>query len=216
MFSAAAVEQDTVGHPGGVFRRQYWVLPNLQGLFIKWMVATSAVIATTASWVLLLLVWGPMHKHFVWAGQGIDADTFFIQMMGRVLATTGLLVLLFGGLSFLLGLFVSHRVAGPLHRLGRVAGDAAAGRYGERVMLRERDYIHGFADKFNTMLRHFEERHTAHRRAICAIEDELIALTDEVRAGNMAPDDVERRVRASLDAVRGSCANEGGQGDGAG
>jgi len=197
--------EGVVGHAGesrSVGRRRYWIMPKVQGRFIAWMVVSSAVIATAVTWVVLLLVWAPLQNKVAWLESGVDADVFFAQTMARVFLTTGLMIAFFGALSFLLGLLISHRVAGPLFRLGRAAGRASDAKYSERVTLRERDYIHDFARKFNRMMERFEEEHTAHEEALAGVETQLAAIAEDLRSGRAADDEIRRRIETGLDILR--------------
>ena len=204
----------SAGEGRSVPRRRYWVLPKVQGRFIGWMVVSSAVIATVAAWVVLLLVWGPLRNRIAWAESNVNADVFFAETMGRVFLTTALMILFFGALSFLLGLVISHRVAGPLFRLSRAAGRATDVKYRERVKLRERDYIHDFAEKFNQMMQRFEKEHTAHREALGGVEVQLAAVAEELGSGRMADEEVRRCIETSLDILRGVSSREDSEGSG--
>ena len=185
-------------------RRRYWVMPEVQGRFIAWMVVSSAVIATVVAWVVLLLVWAPLRNQIAWAESNVDADVFFAQTMVRVLLTTLLMIVFFGALSFLLGLFISHRVAGPLYRLGRVAGRAAEVKYSERVKLRERDYIHDFAEKFNRMMQDFEKEYVTHQEAMGAVEAQLAAIAEELGSSRITAEEAQQRIEGSLGMLRGA------------
>ena len=190
------------GEAGSVGRRRYWIMPQVQGRFIAWMVVSSAVIATTVAWVVLLLVWTPLHNKVAWLESGVDADVFFAQTMGRVFVTTALMIVFFGALSFLLGLLITHRVAGPLFRLGRAAGRASDAKYSERVTLRQRDYIHDFARKFNRMMERFEEEHTAHQEALAGAETQLAALAEDLLSDEAVDEEIRRRIEKGLDILR--------------
>ena len=203
MFTASI--EGVAGHSGEArsrARRRYWIMPQVQGRFIAWMVVSSAVIATAVAWIVLLLVWAPLHNKVAWLESGVDADVFFAQTMGRVFLTTALMIVFFGALSFLLGLLISHRVAGPLFRLGRAAGRASDAKYGERVTLRERDYIHDFARKFNRMMERFEEEHVAHQEALAGVETQLAAIAEDLRSGQAADEEIRQRIETGLDILR--------------
>jgi len=182
-------------------RHQYWPLPALQWRFIAWLVATSTVMATTAAWAVLLVVWSPLSRRFVWAGGGPPQDLFG-QLCGRVLLTTAVLVAVFGLISLLSGLVLSHRVAGPLYRLGRVAERVAKGGRGERVELRRADYIHDFAEQFNAMLDSLEGRLVAQRRTLTILEDLLNDLERIARSGQLTRNRLRARLQEALELIR--------------
>jgi len=203
MTMATVAEQDAAA--SGVTRcarRRYWVLPKLQGRFIAWLVASSAVIATTVAWAVLLVVWAPLQHKLVWAGTGIEPGAFFLNLSLRVFATTGLLIMIFWLVSFLTGLVISHRIAGPLHRLGLLAEEATRGRYNGRVRLRRYDYVHDFAEQFNAMLEHFDERDRSHRRSLSRVRNELSKLESAAARGQVSPADLEKKLGETLRVFR--------------
>ena len=195
---AETCESDRTG------RKRYWIAPEIQGRLIGWLVATSAVTATTVAWLILLLVWGPLSNQLVWAGTDLDPQAFFLHTSLRVLATTGLLVVVFGLVSFFTGLVISHRIAGPLHRMGKVAGEAAKGRYGERIWLRRGDYLHEFAEEFNTMLEEVSKREKAHRRVLSILCDQLTELENAAECGPMGSGELAGRIRESVRTIHGA------------
>ncbi len=183
-------------------RKQYWPLPKLQRRFICWLVATSTVISTTAAWAVLLVIWSPLSRRFVWANGGPGQYDLFAQMCARVLLTTAILVVVFGVIGFVSGLIMSHRVAGPLYRLGQVAERVIRGGRGERVELRRGDYIHDFTAQFNTMLDSLEGRIVAQRRALTILEDLLSDLEKAAGSGRLTRGKLEGRLRDALELVR--------------
>jgi len=125
-------------------RKRYWILPGLQMRMILWGVAVTALMATVAAWVVLLVVWPSFGSRFVWTSSGPNMDELFRDACMRVFLTTGLLVLIFGVIAFVTGLFVSHKIAGPVYRVRQVARRIAQGQPGQRVVLRRRDYMLDF------------------------------------------------------------------------
>jgi hypothetical protein len=164
-------------------RRQLWIMPGIQGRFVFWLVAGSATVATTVAWAVLLAVWSPLGSRLVWAGMETSADGLFMDATMRVLATTLTMIVIFGLVAFFAGVLISHRVAGPLYRIGMTSTQIADGHYCERVALRRGDYLHEVAGQFNHMLDCVEARFRAQQRAIAQAQRRLsdleIALSDE-------------------------------------
>jgi len=182
-------------------RKRYWILPGLQMRMILWGVAVTALMATVAAWVVLLVVWPSFGSRFVWTSSGPNMDELFRDACMRVFLTTGLLVLIFGVIAFVTGLFVSHKIAGPVYRVRQVARRIAQGQPGQRVVLRRRDYMLDFVDDFNRMLEYLEGRLQRQQAALDKVETHLGEL--ESLAGQSCPshEDVEaclRDARATL------------------
>ena len=183
-------------------RTRYWVLPKLQARFIGWLAGISALAATTVAWAILLVVWSPLSDQLVWASNGLEPDALFWSACFRVLATTGLLIIIFGLVAFVTGLLISHRVAGPLHRMGLIASQVASGHYSERVQLRRGDYVPEFAQKFNEMLDHVEQRFRHQRVALSRLQSKLSDLEAAATNGASAPEEIDKSVQEVLRAMR--------------
>lgn len=183
-------------------RKTYWVQPRLQAKFVGWLVAISAIVATTVAWAILLVVWAPLGHQLVWAGPGADANKLFWDACLRVFLTTGLLVVIFGLVAFLSGIIISHRVAGPLHRIGLVATQVSQGQYHERVTLRHGDYVQEFAVKINEMLDHVDSRMSQQQRTLTQAYNKLSDLEMAISDGTLSPEDVEKRLQDTLHLLR--------------
>jgi methyl-accepting chemotaxis protein len=68
---------------------------------------------------------------------------------------TQLLILLqagFLGITFLVSIFISHRIAGPLYKLRQFFNDAAAGKIHQRLKFRKSDHFQELAESYNQMM----------------------------------------------------------------
>ena len=108
-------------------RRRKWILPHLRGRMALWLVAAPALRATTAAWAALFLLWSPILDQAIWSTRGANPHRMFWDVCLRILLTTGALAVIFGIVALVAARIVSHRVAGPLHRMGEVAVQVAKG-----------------------------------------------------------------------------------------
>jgi methyl-accepting chemotaxis protein len=183
-------------------RRHSWILPNLRGRMGLWLVAAPALVATTATWAALFVLWSPILDRVVWSIRGANPDGVFWDVCLRIFLTTGTLAVIFGIVALVAARIVSHRVAGPLHRMGEVAEQVTKGRHHERVRLRDGDYIEDFAEKFNDMLDCVEARSRFHRNRMRAVQKNLSDLETALANGTVSAKDVENRLRESLRIVQ--------------
>jgi methyl-accepting chemotaxis protein len=92
------------------------------------------------------------------------ADSFkLIAELDRVLVTKSLVLFSFILLLILCGIIIisiaySHRVAGPLYKLGMHSRKIAAGDLAEAVRLRRDDVIHVLASDLNDLSGHYRDR----------------------------------------------------------
>jgi len=183
-------------------RSRRWVLPTFQARVITWQVLLAAMVATAAAWVILLAVWMPISDQLMWVGNAAAAEELFRQACVRVFITTGLLILTFGAVAFISGLILSHRVAGPLHRMSQVARRAAAGQAEEPMRLRRRDYIHDFADDFNELLFAMQKESERHRKTWLIVEEALGRLGEKAVASGAPRGAVEAEIEETLQKIR--------------
>ena len=89
----------------------------------------------------------------------------------------------FLGVTFMITIFVSHRIAGPLYKLGRFFKDASAGNLREELRFRKHDHFKNLADEYNQMINGlrglFEQNKSSAEAAIARIEH-AIQHTDAV------------------------------------
>lgn len=183
-------------------RRQNWILPNLRGRMALWLVAAPALAGTIAAWAALFLLWSPVLDRVVWSMRGPSPGGTFWGVCLRILLTTGALALILGIVALVVARIVSHRVAGPLHRLGEVALQVSQGRQHERVRLRDGDYIEDFSEKFNDMLDNIEARSRFRRNRMKAVQKNLSEIETDLMNGTLGTAELEERLRQALRIVQ--------------
>lgn len=82
-----------------------------------------------------------------------------------------------------ISLIYSHRVAGPLYKLGMVSQKIAAGDLTDKVILRRNDAVHTLAEDLNTVSRFYDTLFTRMQSAV----DELSMLVDSLESSALAP-----------------------------
>jgi methyl-accepting chemotaxis protein len=111
------------------------------------------------SWLFVLTLVYPLviHTLFGYLIRYVSLDPFGPPLEGllktrrEVLALIVLFQLLFGLVTFLISIFVSHRVAGPLFKLRNYLRDAKGGSFKEPLRFRKTDYFQELAAGFNEM-----------------------------------------------------------------
>jgi len=196
-------ESTTLSLPDAASRRkQNWILPNLRGRMALWLVAAPALVATTAAWAALFLLWSPILDRVAWSMRGVNPDRVFWDVCLRVILTTGALTAIFGIVALVAARIVSHRVAGPLHRIGEVAQQVSEGRHHERVRLRDGDYIEDFTEKFNDMLDCLDARSRFQRNRMKAVQKNLAELEATLADRTLSAQELEERLSESLRIVQ--------------
>ena len=97
---------------------------------------------------------------------------------------TGLGALAMAGLMALMGLVLTHRVAGPVYVMSLYIATLAAGRYPRMRPLRKKDELRGFFDRFSEAVDRIREREAEEARLLAEIIETLepLATTQETQA----------------------------------
>lgn len=139
-------------------RKILLINPRFQLSFIGFTLAVS--MATTA------IFYGAIY-YFFWRFRslglavGLPPDHVFFRFIDQqqVVLNWGFVVVTLVAISVLVlcGLYMSHRVAGPLYRLLGHMKRVAAGETTENVKFREKDYFQELADAYNAQLQTLRE-----------------------------------------------------------
>lgn len=68
------------------------------------------------------------------------------------------LQLVFLFVTFLISIFMSHRIAGPLYKLSRFFAMAREGDFKQELFFREKDHFQELAQDYNSLIKSFNER----------------------------------------------------------
>jgi len=80
------------------------------------------------------------------------------MIQNQVLLLLGVLQILFLLITFMLSIFLSHRIAGPLYKLRNSMEDVAKGNFDSRMQFRKNDHFMELQDTFNDMIQHLSIR----------------------------------------------------------
>ncbi|MGE4233453.1 MAG: HAMP domain-containing protein [Bacteriovoracia bacterium] len=80
------------------------------------------------------------------------------ELEKQVLFLLGILQLVFLSITFVLSIFISHRIAGPVYRIRKALEEVGRGNFDQRVTLRKTDHFHELQDTFNEMIQHLSIR----------------------------------------------------------
>lgn len=93
------------------------------------------------------------------------------------------LQLIFIFITFVISIFVSHRIAGPLYKLGQFFDAVSRGNLNQDLHFRKKDYFVDLAEEFNLMLKEIRSRLQKHQdgtqKAIAELETALMQVDDD-------------------------------------
>jgi methyl-accepting chemotaxis protein len=76
----------------------------------------------------------------------------------QILMVLGVVQLLFLGVTFILTIFLSHRIAGPVYKLRRALDEVSGGNFDQRLTFRKNDHFLELQDTFNDMIQRLSVR----------------------------------------------------------
>ena len=136
-------------------RREIVVVnPRLQ---YKYLVLPLLIALTTAvSLLVLFIIQAGVFRGFAEGDPDLAAAVSRVQLYSTIIAAAVLIAHVV--LVLLLGLVVSHKVAGPIFRIKKSLEDVAGGNLNVRIHLRPGDQLTDVADAFNHMMNALSER----------------------------------------------------------
>jgi signal transduction histidine kinase len=117
-------------------RKKIFVMPKFQFLFLIYSLSLAAI-------PLIVL---NLSRSFMY----MFADTSTLVLVSVFTVVT---LLLLG----LVGIVLSNRIAGPLHRLTRHLKDVAEGRTTDEIRFRDKDYFSDLAESANIIIRRLKK-----------------------------------------------------------
>ncbi|OFZ21787.1 MAG: hypothetical protein A2X94_08455 [Bdellovibrionales bacterium GWB1_55_8] len=125
-----------------------------------------------------------MFEYFAGQMSGAAADR--INKTGReILILLGMFQVIFLVLTFLISIFISHRIAGPIYKLRKFMEEARNGVLRDDLSFRKKDHFSEIAGDYNDMIRSMRSQIERRKQAIAAtilqIERLLPDASDEQR-----------------------------------
>ena len=135
--------------------------------------------------------------HFLPSSAPLDV----IRDMQRSLFwTLVLLQAIFLGLTFLISIFMSHRIAGPIYKLSKWFDEAKKGNLKDDLFFRKKDHFKEIAEDYNEMIRGvkgiLDQKTTAISSAVSELEPLARGADPETR----------QKLEATLAKLRAACA----------
>jgi methyl-accepting chemotaxis protein len=135
-------------------RRRHLIMPEIQFEYFKLIIASlclpTLVIAGCAFYLVSFVIVNiPLPPDFSTMIMPALRSVFLILLIGFFFITIFLLTW---------SLIASHRLAGPIYRLGRELDRIAEGNFSIRIRFRKKDRLQSLAESMNKVLDAFEQR----------------------------------------------------------
>lgn len=154
------------------FRRQIFIQKSLQLKYMGLVLFTIIVVTGMIVWTVYFTHWTLITEQF----SGLESRT----MLSSVFHKINLLLLLEIPIALLIAAYasviVSHKIAGPVYRLEKIAYEVAKGDLSHHLKLRKNDELKNLASAFNTVVENIQLLVVKDKKLIT----ELSQLTDRL------------------------------------
>ena len=158
-------------------------------LFIILSVMLISVMAVTFS--TFYVVWNSVLNEFLSVPE-------VSSRLGEILFRTSRLILvpvfLLAAIFTFAGVFLSHKIAGPIYRVERVAEEIGKGNLGIKVKFRKGDDLHHLADSLNKMLANMKGMIVSEKETTQELLEICERLNDDIEKKNNLEEDVKETI----------------------
>ncbi|MCX5680524.1 MAG: hypothetical protein NTZ95_07805 [Candidatus Omnitrophica bacterium] len=182
-------------------RTQYWVSGRFQGKYVGLILLLTFLTAALCSYVVY-------YTSMVSFGEKLAN----IYPQGRLVSAVNIIniriimsVLLISPLVALIGVYLSHKIAGPILRMERFMNDMASGNFTGKLVLRKGDELLMLADGINRLMESIKTTMINEKSGLERLEKELSNL--KVMAISKHPDinaisDLASRMDSEIISLR--------------
>lgn len=175
-------------------RRNYFINGRLQGRYMFTLYLLVAVVVVL--FILLLIYFTNQSMTITYENSNLQLGATPLMMFKKTLIAAWLLMVLFGFAVALFGMFYSHRIAGPLYKLGMIFEGMSRGVLDNTIRLRKNDEALDVMEKLQKATRYLSGKvlglqHQTERIEAATARVADPELTEAVRALRELLDDFE-------------------------
>ena len=171
-------------------RRQYFIAPEFQIRYIRFilfvMFGVGALAAYTVYYKSMILLGGKLANVYPQGRLVAIVKSVNIQIMLSLLLITPLVVII--------GLFLSHRMAGPVYRMEKTLTAMGNGDISARITLRKRDEFKSLADRINFVVDSMRSKVVAESGVVNRLRDKIVSLEGLSKGERIESDTLKREL----------------------
>ena len=170
--------------PGDVISKIY--LRNFLFMLLVILLSSTAISAM----VLYLNIHKPLDTHYSAIVMIISElhDTILIKSL-TISAISSIVTAI---ALFSLGIFYTHKIAGPLYRIKMAAKSIIKGDLGTKIILRRKDVIQPFAESLNAMTTTYNEKIRTIHVEVDRLKDTITELKSSAESGKNRDDKLKK------------------------
>lgn len=128
-------------------RTKYLVSTKLQlryvGIILLLMLVTALICSYIIYYTVMVLMGEKLSNVYPQGRLIAIINTVNLRILFSLLLITPMVTVI--------GIYLSHKIAGPIYRIEKFLGDMAAGNFASRIVLRKGDELMSVADKINVL-----------------------------------------------------------------
>jgi len=134
------------------------VYPSPQWRIISWWVVILSLFTGVVVWLIFYIVWSYALEWGIVLTPKENLMLLFRRLTGGVVAALIGSLLVGAGVGALVGLFVTHKVVGPLYRLKGAINEIIQGRQIDEMKIRKGDELWDLIEEFNKMVKSIKKK----------------------------------------------------------
>lgn len=176
-------------------RKQYLINKQLQ-LSYAWLLIMCVGIVILIFGLSLWYV-NKIHLNLFHSIVGEEAlpQSYINSMQNQFLIGTIIAIVVVSGLLLALGVYTSHRIAGPAYRITKNLNLVGVENEMDTIQLRKRDQLKEMADAFNHMVHALKDRMYQDMRLIDQVKTKIVQLHEGLRGESLDIKKLSDQVR---------------------
>jgi len=129
------------------------------------------------------------------AGQDVVSPSYISSIQNQFLIGIPIAVVLVSCLLLVLGVYISHRIAGPAYRITKNLNSIGIDNQMDTIQIRKRDQLKEMADAFNHMVHALKDRMYQDMRLIDHVRSKISQLHDSLKGESLDIKKLSDQVR---------------------
>lgn len=133
---------------------------------------------------------------------GIYPEGRLMAIFGKTMLILGRNLLILTPFIIVIGIFLSHRIAGPIFRIEKVMEEIGNGNFKMRLAIRKSDQLHEMVEAVNKMTELLDTKDTLEKEAARIIAKDLGEIKNQIDKGTVDKNSILQRLSEIEDAVK--------------
>ena len=179
-------------------RKQVFVLKKFQVRYIAAILLFMFIIAFIAGYTVYMTTYLEFGEKLA----AVYPQGLLLDIVQRVNTVLFVRLLIISPIVVLIGLVLSHRIAGPIVRIKKFLGRLNEGHFENELKLRDKDEMGDVADSLNLLVSRMREERYRRNELLDSLEKEAESLKGALSVGEYSEGEVAARIDAISDQLK--------------